>query len=107
MDVLEWDLLFTLIGSAIVITLLLDWISLLLMRFVFVISGRVLYYRGSYTADDKTFNPFIYLVLAFVASMRFIVLRPNLISSILLGWDGLGLVCILRFSNLLPQWKIC
>ncbi len=89
-DVVEWEL-FRLIGRAIVITLVLDWISLLFMRFVFVISGRVLYYRGSYIVDDKTFNRFIYLVLAFVASMRFIVLRPNLIS-ILLGWDGLGLV---------------
>nr|YP_002808530.1 NADH dehydrogenase subunit 5 [Scylla olivacea]ACO07210.1 NADH dehydrogenase subunit 5 [Scylla olivacea] len=90
MDVVEWEL-FSLMGSAIVMTLVLDWISLLFMSFVFVISGSVLYYSGSYMVDDKTFNRFMYLVLAFVASMSFMVLSPNLIS-ILLGWDGLGLV---------------
>lgn len=41
--------------------------------------------------EDKNFNRFIYLVLMFVLSMAIIVLRPNLVS-ILLGWDGLGLV---------------
>nr|ADK72517.1 NADH dehydrogenase subunit 5 [Scylla serrata] len=90
MDVVEWEL-FSLMGSAIVMTLVLDWISLLFMSFVFVISGSVLYYSGSYMVDDKTFNRFMYLVLAFVASMSFMVLGLNLIS-IFLGWDGLGLV---------------
>ncbi|YP_002808569.1 NADH dehydrogenase subunit 5 (mitochondrion) [Scylla paramamosain] len=90
MDVVEWEL-FSLMGSSIVFTLVLDWISLLFMSFVFVISGSVLSYSGSYMAGDKTFNRFMYLVLAFVLSMSFMVLSPNLIS-ILLGWDGLGLV---------------
>lgn len=89
-DVVEWEL-FRLMGRRIVFTLVLDWISLLFIRFVFVISGRVLSYRGRYIAGDKTFNRFIYLVLAFVLSISFIVLSPNLIR-ILLGWDGLGLV---------------
>nr|YP_002808464.1 NADH dehydrogenase subunit 5 [Scylla serrata]ACO07184.1 NADH dehydrogenase subunit 5 [Scylla serrata] len=90
MDVIEWEL-FSLMGSSIVFTLVLDWISLLFMSFVFVISGSVLSYSGSYMAGDKTYNRFMYLVLAFVLSMSFMVLSPNLIS-ILLGWDGLGLV---------------
>ena len=42
-------------------------------------------------AGDFNINRFIYLVLAFVASITFLIIRPNLIS-ILLGWDGLGLV---------------
>lgn len=40
---------------------------------------------------DININRFIYLVLGFVASMIFLIISPNLVS-ILLGWDGLGLV---------------
>lgn len=72
-------------------TVVLDWVSLMFLSFVFLISGRVLFYRGSYIRGDKNINRFIYLVLIFVASIRLIVLSPNLIR-ILLGWDGLGLV---------------
>ena len=99
-NVIEWEL-FRLLRREIVFTIVLDWISLLFIGFVFLISGRVLYYRGSYIRDDKTFNRFIYLVLAFVLSIRFIVLSPNLIR-ILLGWDGLGLVSyalVIYYSN--------
>nr|YP_009468692.1 NADH dehydrogenase subunit 5 [Monomia gladiator]AVA09751.1 NADH dehydrogenase subunit 5 [Monomia gladiator] len=90
MDMVEWEL-FNFMSTSIVMTLLLDWVSLLFMSFVFAISGSVLFYSGSYMSGDKTFNRFMYLVLAFVLSMSFMVLSPNLIS-ILLGWDGLGLV---------------
>jgi len=55
------------------------------------ISSIVLYYRGEYIGGDENINRFIYLVLAFVLSMAFLIIRPNLVS-ILLGWDGLGLV---------------
>lgn len=89
-DVVEWEL-FSLVRRRIVFTLILDWVSLLFISFVFVISGRVLFYRGRYMEGDKTSGRFIYLVLAFVLSISIMVLRPNLIS-ILLGWDGLGLV---------------
>nr|YP_010579383.1 NADH dehydrogenase subunit 5 [Thalamita prymna]UEV85615.1 NADH dehydrogenase subunit 5 [Thalamita prymna] len=100
MNVIEWEL-FSLMSSEIVFTMVLDWISLLFMGFVFLISGSVLYYSGSYMSDDKTSNRFMYLVLAFVLSMSFMVLSPNLIS-ILLGWDGLGLVSyalVIYYSN--------
>jgi len=89
-DIVEWELI-ELRGSTFVFTLVLDWVSLLFLRLVYLISARVLFYRGSYISADKTFNRFIYLVLGFVASIRAIVLRPNLIR-ILLGWDGLGLI---------------
>nr|APD28344.1 NADH dehydrogenase subunit 5 [Chaceon sp. BZ-2016] len=90
MDVVEWELM-SLSSSSIVFTLVFDWISLMFMCFVFAISSSVLFYSGSYMHGDKTFDRFMYLVLAFVASMSMMVLSPNLIS-ILLGWDGLGLV---------------
>ena len=90
MDVIEWELI-SLNSSIVIFTIVLDWVRLLFLGFVFLISRSVLYYRGRYIMGDKRFNRFIYLVLAFVASMGFIVIRPNLIR-ILLGWDGLGLV---------------
>uniref|UniRef100_UPI0030E59F9E NADH dehydrogenase subunit 5 n=1 Tax=Ocypode rotundata TaxID=1844313 RepID=UPI0030E59F9E len=87
---IEWEIM-SLNSSSIVFVMVLDWISMLFMSFVLLISSSVMYYSGSYMMGDKNFNRFMYLVLAFVMSMMMMVLSPNLIS-ILLGWDGLGLV---------------
>ena len=89
-DVVEWEII-SLNSSSICFVIIFDWISILFMCFVLLISRSVIYYRGRYIIGDKNFNRFIYLVLAFVFSMIIMVLSPNLIS-ILLGWDGLGLV---------------
>nr|YP_010021631.1 NADH dehydrogenase subunit 5 [Matuta victor]QOL10572.1 NADH dehydrogenase subunit 5 [Matuta victor] len=89
-DFIEWELL-SLNSSQIVFTLIFDWISLLFLSLVCLISSSVLFYSGSYMSGDKTLSRFIYLVLLFVLSMSMMILSPNLIS-ILLGWDGLGLV---------------
>lgn len=87
---IEWDII-SINSSSVVITLILDWISLMFLRFVMFISSMVLYYSGEYMAGDKNMDRFMYLVLAFVMSMGFLIISPNLIR-ILLGWDGLGLV---------------
>nr|AEH05088.1 NADH dehydrogenase subunit 5 [Longpotamon yangtsekiense] len=89
-EVVEWEIL-SLNSCSVVFTLIFDWISLLFLSFVFLISSSVLYYSGDYMKSDSNFNRFMYLVLMFVFSMAAMVLSPNLIS-ILLGWDGLGLV---------------
>nr|BCD33130.1 NADH dehydrogenase subunit 5 [Scopimera globosa] len=89
-NIIEWELM-SLNSLTIIFVLIFDWISMLFLCFVTLISSSVMYYSGSYMAEDKNFNRFMYLVLAFVLSMAFMVLSPNLIS-ILLGWDGLGLV---------------
>nr|YP_010164091.1 NADH dehydrogenase subunit 5 [Scopimera intermedia]QRK27406.1 NADH dehydrogenase subunit 5 [Scopimera intermedia] len=89
-SIVEWELM-TLNSLNVVFVLIFDWISMLFLCFVTLISGSVMYYSGSYMSGDKNFDRFMYLVLAFVLSMGFMVLSPNLIS-ILLGWDGLGLV---------------
>nr|QIS62912.1 NADH dehydrogenase subunit 5 [Tubuca rosea] len=89
-DVVEWEII-SLNSSSICFVMIFDWISMLFMSFVLLISSSVMYYSGSYMSEDKNFNRFMYLVLAFVFSMMMMVLSPNLIS-ILLGWDGLGLV---------------
>nr|QXM16994.1 NADH dehydrogenase subunit 5 [Neoneuromus fenestralis] len=87
---IEWELL-SLNSCSIVMTLLFDWMSLLFMSFVLFISSLVIYYSMGYMHGDYNINRFIILVLMFVLSMMLLIISPNLIS-ILLGWDGLGLV---------------
>nr|YP_003875558.1 NADH dehydrogenase subunit 5 [Xyleus modestus]ADD97016.1 NADH dehydrogenase subunit 5 [Xyleus modestus] len=86
----EWEL-FDLNGSMVVMTLILDWMSLIFMSFVMYISSLVIYYSEDYMSVEKNMNRFVILVLMFILSMGFLIISPNLIS-ILLGWDGLGLV---------------
>nr|YP_010621013.1 NADH dehydrogenase subunit 5 [Periplaneta japonica]WAX39396.1 NADH dehydrogenase subunit 5 [Periplaneta japonica] len=86
----EWDII-SLNSSSIVMTFLFDWMSLIFMGFVFFISSLVILYSNDYMYGDLNINRFILLVLMFVMSMMFLIISPNLIS-ILLGWDGLGLV---------------
>nr|YP_003434189.1 NADH dehydrogenase subunit 5 [Prumna arctica]ADB03065.1 NADH dehydrogenase subunit 5 [Prumna arctica] len=87
---IEWEL-FNLNGSMVVMTLILDWMSLIFLSFVIYISSLVIYYSEDYMYGEKNINRFIILVLMFILSMGFLIISPNLIS-ILLGWDGLGLV---------------
>nr|UCU06761.1 NADH dehydrogenase subunit 5 [Campsosternus auratus] len=78
-------------SNIICMALLFDWMSLLFMSFVLFISSMVIFYSYEYMGGDLNMNRFIMLVFMFVASMMFLIISPNLIS-ILLGWDGLGLV---------------
>nr|QCP68674.1 NADH dehydrogenase subunit 5 [Altica viridicyanea] len=84
-----WGL--TLNSTNFVYIVLLDWMSLLFMSVVMFISSMVIFYSEEYMMGDLTKNRFILMVVMFVFSMMFMILSPNLIS-ILLGWDGLGLV---------------
>nr|YP_009691881.1 NADH dehydrogenase subunit 5 [Nortia carinicollis]QEG58674.1 NADH dehydrogenase subunit 5 [Nortia carinicollis] len=83
--------LLSLNSSLIEMTLLFDWMSLLFMSFVLFISSMVIYYSEEYMLGDEYLYRFILLVVMFVLSMMLLIISPNLIS-ILLGWDGLGLV---------------
>ena len=97
---MEWELL-SLHSVSIVITFLFDWIRLLFISFVLMISGLVIFYSKEYIAEDKFIDRFILLILMFVISIILLILRPNLIS-ILLGWDGLGLISyclVIYFQN--------
>lgn len=73
------------------VTIYIDWISFLFIRFVCLISSMVIYYRDGYMEDELNKDRFCFLVFLFVISIVVIIISPNLIS-ILLGWDGLGLV---------------
>nr|YP_008758517.1 NADH dehydrogenase subunit 5 [Sagmariasus verreauxi]BAO02873.1 NADH dehydrogenase subunit 5 [Sagmariasus verreauxi] len=87
---IEWEFFFF-NSSSLVMSLIFDWMSMIFSSFVLLISSMVLFYSGGYMEGDKSLNRFMYLVLAFVMSMMLVIMSPNLIS-ILLGWDGLGLV---------------
>lgn len=88
--ILEYEVL-SINSCSILITILLDWISLLFMRFVIFISSIVIFYSSEYMEGDVYINRFIMLVSMFVVSIILLIISPNLIR-ILLGWDGLGLV---------------
>nr|AUD56931.1 NADH dehydrogenase subunit 5 [Zeugodacus tau] len=97
---LEWEVV-SLNSVSIVMTFLFDWMSLLFMSFVLLIASLVIYYSKEYMMGDVNINRFIMLVLMFVMSMMLLIISPNLIS-ILLGWDGLGLVSyclVIYFQN--------
>ena len=85
---IEWSLG----GSFHLFTLrfMIDYISALFLCVVFFISSNVVSYRRSYIFNDKDADRFILLVLSFVISIVFLIVRPNMVT-ILLGWDGLGL----------------
>nr|YP_011017963.1 NADH dehydrogenase subunit 5 [Amritodus flavoscutatus]WQF70194.1 NADH dehydrogenase subunit 5 [Amritodus flavoscutatus] len=79
----------------------LDWVSLSFMSVVLLISSMVGLYSSQYMGY-KAFTSirFLYLVLAFVFSMLLMIISPSMVS-ILLGWDGLGLVsyCLVIFYS--------
>nr|YP_010502921.1 NADH dehydrogenase subunit 5 [Nephotettix virescens]UXD78698.1 NADH dehydrogenase subunit 5 [Nephotettix virescens] len=70
----------------------LDWISSGFCFVVLFISSMVILYSSSYMGDyNYSSIRFLFLVLMFVLSMFLMILSPNMVS-ILLGWDGLGLI---------------
>nr|YP_010439585.1 NADH dehydrogenase subunit 5 [Daddala brevicauda]UTC33475.1 NADH dehydrogenase subunit 5 [Daddala brevicauda] len=98
---LEWEII-SFNSMNIVMSILLDWMSLLFMMFVFLISSVVIFYSKSYMSSELNLSRFIILVLLFVMSMMLLIISPNIIS-ILLGWDGLGLVSyllVIYYQNL-------
>nr|YP_010222609.1 NADH dehydrogenase subunit 5 [Pentatoma metallifera]UCC46072.1 NADH dehydrogenase subunit 5 [Pentatoma metallifera] len=87
---LDWEVL-NLNSSVVSMSMYFDWMSILFMGSVLCISSMVILYSSSYMKFDLYKLRFLYIVLLFVLSMMFLIISPNLIS-ILLGWDGLGLV---------------
>nr|UDF83737.1 NADH dehydrogenase subunit 5 [Mythicomyia sp.] len=102
---IEWDII-SINSVSIVMTLLFDWMSLLFMSFVLLISSLVIFYSKEYMSHDYNINRFILLVLMFVLSMMFLIISPNLVS-ILLGWDGLGLVsyCLVIYFQSIKSYN--
>nr|WGT88906.1 NADH dehydrogenase subunit 5 [Sclomina erinacea]WGT88919.1 NADH dehydrogenase subunit 5 [Sclomina erinacea] len=97
---LDWEIL-SLNSCSVMMTFIFDWISLIFLGCVFIISSMVVYYSESYMGSDIYSVRFYFLVLMFVLSMMMMIVSPNLMS-ILIGWDGLGLVSyclVIYFQN--------
>lgn len=86
----EW-LLLRFNSTIIEIFILIDWVSVLFVGVVLVISSIVIIYRVVYIRGDRAFDRFIYLVIIFIISMLIVIMRPRLVR-VLFGWDILGLV---------------
>nr|YP_010507253.1 NADH dehydrogenase subunit 5 [Xenos yangi]QPP04705.1 NADH dehydrogenase subunit 5 [Xenos cf. moutoni RZ-2020]UXG18682.1 NADH dehydrogenase subunit 5 [Xenos yangi] len=78
--------------------MILDWMSMVFLFILFIISLSVIIYSKEYMYDDKFNNRFIILIMLFILSMVFLIISPNFIM-VLLGWDGLGLIsfCLISF----------
>ncbi|YP_002889390.1 NADH dehydrogenase subunit 5 (mitochondrion) [Cephus cinctus] len=102
---LEWNII-SLNSVDIYMLFMFDWMSLLFMSFVLFISSMVLIYSFDYMKEDLSFNRFIMLILLFVFSMLLMIMSPNLIS-ILLGWDGLGLIsyCLVAYYQNIKSYN--
>lgn len=86
----NWELI-ACIGRSLEFDLIIDWIRCSFSCLVCFISGCVIIFTKSYIKGDKYLHRFCLVVILFVLSINFLVFIPNLVS-LLLGWDGLGLV---------------
>nr|QDI93862.1 NADH dehydrogenase subunit 5 [Tuxedo nicholi] len=97
---LDWEIL-SVQSCSFCATLIVDYMSMLFMGCVLLISSMVVFYSDCYMGGDKYKFRFLILVFLFILSMMMMILSPNLVS-ILLGWDGLGLVSyclVVYFQN--------
>ena len=91
--IIEWTFI-ALNPSSVTATWLFDPISLIFSFTVNLISLSVIAFSVDYINDEKFISRFIILVALFVMSINLFIFMPNLIT-LLLGWDGLGLVSFL------------
>nr|QXM17000.1 NADH dehydrogenase subunit 5 [Aeolothrips indicus] len=87
---IEWEL-YSLNSLDIIFPLILDFKCWMFLGIVFLISSMVIFYSSNYMNGEKNSFRFLILVVLFIFSMMFLILSPCLVS-ILLGWDGLGLI---------------
>nr|YP_010583722.1 NADH dehydrogenase subunit 5 [Histioteuthis bonnellii]UXN83918.1 NADH dehydrogenase subunit 5 [Histioteuthis bonnellii] len=87
---LSWELM-SCMSSSVDFDLVIDWMSCSFSGLVCFISGCVMIFTISYMKGDTNLLRFSFTVLLFVLSMNFLIFIPSLVS-LLLGWDGLGLV---------------
>ena len=90
--IIDWAINYP--SAPILLTFIIDPYGTTLSAAVLFISANVIIFANSYIRDDPFIPRFTQLVLLFVASINFLIFIPNLIT-LLLGWDGLGLVSFL------------
>lgn len=86
--------------------LVFDWIRVIFVSLLLLISARVLVFSLSYMQKALFQRRFFWLVLCFIFSMIFIIIFPMRIF-MLIGWDGLGLFSFLlvRFYKARSRWS--
>nr|YP_010424634.1 NADH dehydrogenase subunit 5 [Cyrtorhinus lividipennis]USH90823.1 NADH dehydrogenase subunit 5 [Cyrtorhinus lividipennis] len=97
---IDWEIV-SFNSTSFFLSLIFDYLSLMFMSCVLFISSMVLLYSYSYMFNDMNNYRFLILVYLFIMSMLFMIISPNMVS-ILLGWDGLGLVSyclVIYFQN--------
>nr|NP_058505.1 NADH dehydrogenase subunit 5 [Laqueus rubellus]BAA95919.1 NADH dehydrogenase subunit 5 [Laqueus rubellus] len=87
---LEWEL-FSVGPVSFFLPVLLDKMGIFFSLVVLLISGLVFWYSHSYMAGEVFPRRFGLITVLFVVSMNILIYVPNLVS-LLLGWDGLGLI---------------
>jgi NADH:ubiquinone oxidoreductase subunit 5 (subunit L)/multisubunit Na+/H+ antiporter MnhA subunit len=66
-----------------VIVLIFDFISILFIITVRLVSVGVIIFRGSYIRSEKFFSRFLLLVARFILRMFLLIISPNLIRLLL------------------------
>lgn len=88
--IISWEFIY-LSSSIFSLPLIIDSIGLIFSTTVLFISANVLLFSQSYMFNEKFKSRFTLLVLLFIISINLLIFIPNFIS-LILGWDGLGLV---------------
>nr|YP_010610909.1 NADH dehydrogenase subunit 5 [Seasogonia rosea]WAP91743.1 NADH dehydrogenase subunit 5 [Seasogonia rosea] len=102
---IEWQV-FCFNSVSIFYVLVLDWISIIFCSVVMFISSLVILYSMNYIGiGTYSSNRFLFILLMFIFSMILMVISPNLLS-IMLGWDGLGLVsyCLVIYYSSMKSY---
>lgn len=80
--VIEWEAA-SVSRCQILLTFIIDYMSLFFLRVVSLIAGSVIMYSTSYMSREVFFGRFIGIVVLFVLSIFLLILRPNLIRLLL------------------------
>nr|UAA82127.1 NADH dehydrogenase subunit 5 [Odontofroggatia galili] len=86
---IEWQI-FEINSMNINMLIYIDWMSMLFIFTILIISSMIMLYCCEYMSHDLYYTRFFYLMLIFIISMILLILSPNMIS-LMIGWDGLGL----------------
>lgn len=81
-----------------------DWVSLLFINIVLIISSLILIYSREYIG--KECQRFLWITFFFIIFMLIIILSPRILG-VVLGWDGLGLIsfCLVIYYQSLSSYN--
>nr|YP_010234010.1 NADH dehydrogenase subunit 5 [Rectidens sumatrensis]QTA71719.1 NADH dehydrogenase subunit 5 [Rectidens sumatrensis] len=87
---IEWEV-FSICSVDWTLPVIFDSTSLIFSCLVCIISGSVSLFMISYMSGEVFMRRFTLLIVGFVSSMNLLIFVPSFVT-ILLGWDGLGIV---------------